>query len=181
MKYLKIMILIFSCLAVSVRPASARALEKYDLNTIPVPESFHEVSSKTDITEHSIYPLIKEFENSILSHIDPLSFEREFGEMQGDSLPGYDFMQFNTEMHPKDIFGFYKVFYENLTGGKSYSEMHYDASAGDSPSLCKNNEIVYYVIKISTNIGSKDLYYSISAFRNIYDKQTEVYIFTYEK
>lgn len=180
MKHLKTLVFlvcIFSYLTIGGKITYGQSLETYNLETLPIPETFNTVSSKIDITEHPIYPIIKDFENSILSHIDPLSFEREFT----DRVPEYDFIQFNTEMQPQDIFEFYQEFYKNLDGGKSYSEVHFDTSAGDSPSMCKNNEIAYYTIKIGTSIGPEELYFSISAFKDAPDNQTDVYIFTYKK
>lgn len=109
--------------------------------------------------------------------MDPFSFERDSGNTPLD----YDFLQFQTEIHPKQIFEFYKDFYGNLDGGKSYSEMHYDTLNGDSSSMCENNEIVYYTIKIGTMLDSKELNFSVSAFRADSNSQTEVYIFTYKK
>ncbi len=180
MKYIKkamSLIMFLTCFIALGNVSYARTLEEYDLNSFPVPEGLSAVNEKIDITENAIYSVTKDFANSILSHIDPLSFERDFG----NTPPEYEFLQFETQMHPQEIFGFYKDFYGNLAGGKSFSEMHYDVAAGDSVSMCKNNEIVYYTVKIGTNIDSQDLYFAVSAFKVASEEKTEVYLLRYKK
>jgi len=178
MKCNKVIVSFVLCMVIFIKMANAVSLEKYTLGDIPVPKSFHKVTPKVDITENSIYPVINEFENNMLSHIDPLSFERNFT----NTIPKYKYLQFITELDPKEVFNFYKSFYESLKGGKGYSEMHYSVLEGDPPSQCKNNEIVYYTIKINTSVGgNRYLYFSISAFKRNPDEKTEVYIFNYEK
>ncbi len=150
----------------------------FQINNIPLPENISEVSNKVDFNKNKHYDYIKDTAHGIAT-LDPFFTARMM-----EDIPDYQFRQFVTPLHPREIYLYIKKeFYNKIIGNKGLSVSHFDVeNEGNSMEFIANpnKDDIYYSLEIS-GLGQnrKANHFAIAIFKLASMKRTTVYVFSW--